>query len=113
MSAPARSDGFFHRGGLSLDRLRSFLAVADAGAIARAAPGDPVRQSQLSRQIGELEQFFGHGLVERRGRGLALTRAGEHLAVTVRELIAGLHDVAAVAEDAPIAAALGAGDSLL
>lgn len=106
-------DELFQRGGLSLDRLRSFLAVAEAGAIARAAPGDPVRQSQLSRQIGELEEFFGQALVERRGRGLAVTAAGARLAVTVREAFLGLREFAATPADQPFAASLGAGDSLL
>lgn len=40
--------------GMSLERLDAFLAVLEAGGIARAAPGQPVRQSQLSRQISEL-----------------------------------------------------------
>src|SRR5262245_36742160 len=103
----------FQRRGLSLDRLRSFLAVADAGAIARAAPGNPIKQSQLSRQIAELEAFFGKALVERRGRGLALTDAGVRLAVVVRETLQGLTDVAASGSERAIAASLGAGDHLL
>jgi DNA-binding transcriptional LysR family regulator len=102
----------FARSGLSLDRLRSFLEVAETGAIARAAPSDPVRQSQLSRQISELEEFFGTALVERRGRGLALTAAGSHLAVVIRESLQGLSDVAAVAEST-LSVALGTGDHLL
>ena len=43
-------DALFAAGGLSLERLRSFLAVAEAGSIAKAAKGDPTRQSQFSRQ---------------------------------------------------------------
>ena len=102
----------FSRAGLSIDRLRSFLAVADAGAISRAAPSDPVRQSQLSRQIGELEQFFGRPLVERKGRGIMLTPAGEELAVVVRSALAGIRDVA-TGDEGPLVVSLGAGDSLL
>lgn len=102
----------FAKSGLSLERLRSFLAVADAGAIARAAPKNPVRQSQLSRQIGELEEFFGRALVERRGRGLALTAAGTELAELVRRTLDGLRDVARE-RDERIAISIGAGDSLL
>lgn len=106
-------DELFQRSGLSLDRLRAFLRVADAGAIARAAPGNPIRQSQLSRQIGELEAFFGQALVERKGRGLVLTAPGHRLAVVVRESLRGLAEVAATSADQPVAASLGAGDSLL
>ena len=45
--------------GLSLDRLRTFLRVAEAGNLAKAAKGDATQQSQFSRQIKELEAFFG------------------------------------------------------
>src|SRR5512138_718569 len=103
----------FVRRGLSLDRLRAFLAVADAGSIARVAPSDATRQSQLSRQIGELEDYFGQALVERRGRGLVLTAAGEQLAATVREAFTGLREVVARAAAQPVTATLGAGDSML
>src|SRR5215470_15842414 len=103
----------FARRGLSLDRLRAFLAVADAGSIARVAPSDATRQSQLSRQIGELEDYFGQALVERRGRGLVLTAAGEQLAATVREAFAGLREVVAHGAAQPVTATLGAGDSML
>jgi DNA-binding transcriptional LysR family regulator len=103
----------FARQGLSLDRLRSFLLVATAGGMARAAPGEPARQSQLSRQIRELEGFFGHALIVRKGRGIALTPAGERLAGVVRETIEGLSDIAAEGCRAPTSLSLGAGDSVL
>jgi len=73
-------EALFSTRGLSLDRLRSFLEMAEAGGIARAAPGDPVRQSQISRQIRELEEFFGTELTQRRGKGLVLTPAARRLA---------------------------------
>ncbi len=98
--------------GLSLDRLRSFLEVADAGGHAAAAPGNPGRQSQLSRQLGELETALGQVLFVRRGRRLEITPAGTALARVVRELDQGLHDVAA-AERGPARVRLGAGDSVL
>ena len=103
----------YAKSGLSIDRLRSFLEVANAGAIARAAPKHPVRQSQLSRQISELEEFFGQALVERRGRGIALTAAGERLAIAVREMLQGFEDVAASGGSISLSATLGAGDSLV
>lgn len=103
----------FARQGLSLERLRSFLLVADAGGMARAAPRQPARQSQLSRQIGELEEFFGQKLTERRGRTIALTAAGRQLAEVVRETLAGLSEVASTAGKAPVPVSLGGGDSVL
>lgn len=103
----------FARRGLSLDRLRTFLEVAAAGGIARAAAGDAVRQSQFSRQIGELEAFFEVELVVRQGRGLQLTEAGRALAAVAREQMLGLEDFRAHCEAAPRTFRIGAGDSLL
>ena len=70
--------------GFLLDRLAGFCAVAGAGSIVGAARGDAVRQSLLSRQIRELEEFFGTELVRRQGRGLVLTAAGVELAALGR-----------------------------
>jgi DNA-binding transcriptional LysR family regulator len=98
------------RAGLSLERLQGFLLVAEAGGIARAAPQQPVRQSQLSRQIGDLERSLGVELFERSGRSLRLTAAGADLARVVRELARGLEELPA---DGPLRCALGAGDSVL
>lgn len=98
--------------GLSLDRLGSFLQVADAGGLSRAAPGEPVRQSQLSRQLKELETALGQSLFVRTGRGMELTPAGAALARVVRELGQGLTDVAA-AQRGPVRISIGAGDSVL
>jgi len=98
--------------GLSLDRLGSFLQVAEAGGLARAAPGRPVRQSQLSRQLKELESALGQRLFLRTGRSMVLTPAGSALLRVVRELAQGLMDVSA-AERGPVRVALGGGDSVL
>jgi hypothetical protein len=70
----------FAESGLSLDRLRALVAVGAAGSIVRAAGNDPARQSQYSRQIKELEDFFQTGLVERHGKGIRLTANGRELA---------------------------------
>ncbi|MGI8602905.1 MAG: LysR family transcriptional regulator [Verrucomicrobiales bacterium] len=82
----------FSRSGLSLDRLRSFLAIADAGSIVRAALGDPVRQSLFSRQVRELEEFFGAELTRRHGKTIALSPAGHRLAELVRSQLQDLDD---------------------
>jgi LysR family nitrogen assimilation transcriptional regulator len=103
----------FARRGISLDRLHSFLSVAEVGSISLAAPGNPTTQSQLSRQIGELETFFGAALIERHGKGLKLTTAGAELAVVVREMTARLADYAANISEEPIEVTIGAGDSVI
>jgi DNA-binding transcriptional LysR family regulator len=100
------------RAGLSLERLRSFLRVADAGGIAAAAPKDPTRQSLFSRQISDIEVALEQPLFDRRGRRMTLTPAGRRLASVVRELHRGLSEVAEAAER-PLELSLGAGDSVL
>ena len=80
----------FAESGLSLDRLRAFLAVAAAGSIVKATAGDPVKQSQYSRQIKELEDFFRIKLMERQGRGVKLTTSGRELARISRFFLLGL-----------------------
>jgi len=80
----------FAQSGLSLDRLRALVEVGAAGSIARAAAGDVVKQSQYSRQIKELEDFFGATLIEREGRGIRFTNNGRELARISRFLLLGL-----------------------
>jgi DNA-binding transcriptional LysR family regulator len=80
----------FAESGLSLDRLRALVEVGAAGSMVRAAGGDPARQSQYSRQIKELEDFFQTGLVERHGKGIRLTGSGKELARISRFFLLGL-----------------------
>lgn len=80
----------FAESGLSLDRLRALLEVSAAGSIVKAADGDPVKQSQYSRQIKELEDFFRIKLVERHGKGIRLTPSGRELARISRFFLLGL-----------------------
>lgn len=103
---------FAHRG-LSLDRLRSFLEMAEAGGIAKAAPGDAVRQSQISRQIRELEAFFETKLTLRRGKSLALTPSGRRLAGLIRGQLQGLEDFRREQQGQPKVFGIGAGNSTL
>jgi DNA-binding transcriptional LysR family regulator len=80
----------FAESGLSLDRLRALLEVGAAGSIVQAAAGDPVKQSQFSRQIKELEDFFRIILIERHGKGIRLTPNGKELARISRFFLLGL-----------------------
>jgi DNA-binding transcriptional LysR family regulator len=106
-------DGLFSQSGLSLDRLRSFLAFAEAGSIAKAAPGDVNLQSQMSRQISELEAFFSTELTERRGKTLALSSAGQRLATLIREQLQDLDDFRREQTEVKKVFAIGAGASIL
>lgn len=100
--------------GLSFDRLRSLLEVADAGSIARAAGTSATKQSQLSRQLSELESFFGRALTKREGGKRVLNDDGQLLADHVRWMFTGLADLKrGRAEATPPWFTLAAGDSVL
>lgn len=106
-------DSLFSERGLSLDRLKVLIEVRDAGSIAQAAPGDPVRQSQYSRQLRELSEFFGCEVAQRRGKILKLTEQGERLAELAREQLRSLEDFRAECKEQSVAFTIGAGDSLI
>ncbi len=106
-------DSLFSERGLSLDRLKVLIEVRDAGSIAQAAPGDPVRQSQYSRQLRELSEFFGCEVAQRRGKILKLTPQGERLAELAREQLRSLEDFRSECKQQSVAFTIGAGDSLL
>lgn len=91
----------FAERGLSLDRLKTLIEVAKAGSIAAAARGDSARQSLYSRQIKELEEFFGVELASRRGKVLALTGAGWELVRLASESLCLLDDFKAGAGICP------------
>lgn len=107
-------ESLFSESGLSLDRLRSFLAIAEARGITAAAKGDANRQSQLSRQLAELEAFFGTPLVVR-GKRLAfsLTAAGEALKTTLIQAFGSLEAIRQQASGSELPLRIGAGESVL
>lgn len=101
------------RRGLSLERLENFCRVAEAGGITKAAGGDPTQQSLFSRQIRELEEYFGTELIQRDGRGICMTPAGRRLARLIREQFAALLDFQQETRTAPVSLSIGAGNSVL
>lgn len=62
---------------MNYNHLRYFWTVAKIGKLTEAAEQLNLSQSALSVQIKKLEYQIGHGLFERRGRGLVLTEAGQ------------------------------------
>ena len=106
-------ESLFSERGLSLDRLKVLIEVRDAGSIAQAAPGDPVRQSQYSRQLRELSEFFGSEVARRHGNLLKLTPQGERLAELAREQLRSLEDFRSESREESVAFTIGAGDSLI
>lgn len=74
---------------------RAFLALVAAGSFVGAAGATGLSQPALHRAVRDLEQMWGQPLVERRGRGVAITTAGAKLARAVR--LAGVEIEAALA----------------
>jgi DNA-binding transcriptional LysR family regulator len=72
---------------LDIGSLRSLLTVAQVGGITRAAQRLNLSQSAVSLQIKRLEETFGQQLLERQGRGIALTAHGEQLVALARRLV--------------------------
>jgi DNA-binding transcriptional LysR family regulator len=72
---------------LPTDLLRSFVAIAEAGSMIRAAERICVTQSALSLQMKRLAEVAQAPIFERHSRGLLLTAAGEDLLVYARGML--------------------------
>jgi DNA-binding transcriptional LysR family regulator len=103
----------FEERGLSLDRLRCIIEVSNAGSIAKAADGDPVRQSLYSRQIKELETYFGCELTIRKGRCIELTDEGNELVKIVIDKFTALEEFRLDCKDSNKEILIAAGDSII
>ncbi len=73
---------------LDVTTLRSFVAVADLGGVTKAAGFLHLTQSAVSMQLKRLEELLGVGLLDRAGRGICLTPAGEQLLGYARRMVA-------------------------
>jgi len=97
--------------GFTIERLRAFCKIAESGSIVLAAKGDPTRQSQFSRQVKELEEFFGTKLIERAGKTIRLTEDGRKLALLTQTYFRSIEELrASSAKDEVIR--IGAGESI-
>jgi LysR family transcriptional activator of glutamate synthase operon len=75
---------------MELRQLRYLVALAEERNFTRAAEREHIAQPALSQQIRRLESDAGVTLVERTTRRVALTEAGELLAVRARRILAEL-----------------------
>jgi LysR family transcriptional regulator, low CO2-responsive transcriptional regulator len=81
---------------VTLNQLRTFLAVADTGSVRAAAADLVVTQAAVSASMAALQRSLAVDLVAPDGRGLRLTPAGEAYAQYVRRIL-GLLDEAGIA----------------
>lgn len=72
---------------LDMDVLRTFVTGFELGSFARAADQLGRSQSAISTQLRKLEDQMGVPLVQKSGRGLALTTAGEGLLSYARRML--------------------------
>jgi LysR family cyn operon transcriptional activator len=73
---------------MDLHQLRTFVAIADTGGVARAAARLNLSQPAASRQIQVLEAELGVQLFDRIGRRVRLTAEGDDLVRRSRQLLA-------------------------
>ncbi|BAN48196.1 LysR substrate-binding domain-containing protein [Metapseudomonas resinovorans] len=79
-------------GGVEIDLLRAFVAVAETGSFTAAAEVISRSQSAVSQKIIRLEAALGLRVFERTSRALALTPDGERLLVGARKMILHFDD---------------------
>ncbi|MFO0660269.1 MAG: LysR family transcriptional regulator [Polyangiaceae bacterium] len=88
-------------GGRNIDfdwnQLKAFVATAETGSFSAAAKRLKVAQPTVGRQVAELESRLGLKLLERRGRGVALTEAGLELVEHARTMMDSAHRISRVA----------------
>lgn len=117
---PARRGGIGAEAGaadvVTMAQLTALIAFADGGSYAAGAALAGVSQPTLHRSVGDLEKAAGVELVERAGRGAALTTAGSRLVRAFRlalsELQAGIDELAVLAGRDQGTIRIGASDGL-
>jgi DNA-binding transcriptional LysR family regulator len=72
---------------LDLDLLRSFVSVVESGGFTRAGERVHRTQSTVSQQIKRLEEDLGQTLLNRNGKDVTPTEAGERLLSYARRLL--------------------------
>ncbi len=72
---------------LDMTALRSFVAVADAGGVTRAAGFLNLTQSAVSMQVKRLEDLLDVTLLDRSGRQVGLTAQGEQMLGYARRML--------------------------
>jgi LysR family hydrogen peroxide-inducible transcriptional activator len=85
---------------MELHQLRYFVAVADLGSFTRAAERCLVAQPSLSQQIIKLEKELGQPLLERLGRRVRLTDAGQSLYEQAMSILSSVEEAKQRVSDA-------------
>ncbi|KIF04762.1 LysR family transcriptional regulator, partial [Streptomyces sp. RSD-27] len=84
---------------MELAQLRYFVAVVEEGGFTRAAGRLHVSQPGVSAQVGQLERELGQRLLDRSGRRVTPTDAGEAVLVHARAALAAVEAVRRTADE--------------
>ncbi|MFJ8165135.1 LysR family transcriptional regulator [Streptomyces sp. NPDC096136] len=84
---------------MELAQLRYFVAVVEEGGFTRAAGRLHVSQPGVSAQVGQLERELGQRLLDRSGRRVTPTEAGEAVLVHARAALAAVEAVRRTADE--------------
>jgi DNA-binding transcriptional LysR family regulator len=87
---------------VTLEQLRSFVALADERHFARAAAAVHISPSPFSKRIRELEATVGATLVQRTTRSVQLTKAGTTLLPIARDLLRSFDRLRWVVREDPV-----------
>lgn len=82
---------------MSLEQLESVVAIADEGALVRAARRLHISQPPLTRRVRALEEELGVQLFDRGPRGMTLTPAGQRFVARARAILHSVEDARRVA----------------
>lgn len=105
-------ESLLSRGGISLERLATLCRVVEEGGLSKAAGGDVSKLSLYSRQLKELESFFGVPLGRKVGRVVIPTAEARGIAAAARAQFKALQSfVGATSASADFS--LGASHSVL
>jgi DNA-binding transcriptional LysR family regulator len=77
---------------IDLDQLRTFVAVAEAGGLSRAAEALHLSLPAISRRLTALEEELGIALLERSTRRVALTQTGREFLPRARRILDELEE---------------------
>lgn len=77
---------------MSLEQLETVVAIAEEGALTRAAQRLHISQPPLTRRLRALEDELGAALFVRNARGMTPTAAGERFIERARAILASVDD---------------------
>ncbi|TNE86339.1 MAG: LysR family transcriptional regulator [Deltaproteobacteria bacterium] len=84
---------------MSLEQLETVVAIAEEGALVRAARRLHISQPPLTRRLQALEHELGTVLFERLPRGMRPTPAGERVVAEARQILAAVDRLRTHVED--------------